>query len=183
MRRSTCGACRLLPSRRQEPSVLWERISRWVRDARPETMQKTSISIRQCVPLPCDARMFRSATNYSTPHTAGFTRPYEVQNALSTETFYATGGLAYGHITNDGSATATGFLSPFVPPSPPCVAPGSVGPCPLATWSGGNTKTGWTIGAGIEWLVAGNWSLKAEYLYVDLGTVKVDRIPHLPGAD
>jgi opacity protein-like surface antigen len=63
------------------------------------------------------------------------------------------------------------LLSPFVPPSPPCVAPGSVWPCPLATWSGGTTKTGWTIGAGIEWLVAGNWSLKAEYLYVDLGTV------------
>jgi outer membrane immunogenic protein len=57
--------------------------------------------------------------------------------------FYGTGGLAYGHITSDGSATATGFLSPFVPPSPPCSAPGTLGACPLAAFSTGTTKVGW----------------------------------------
>ena len=38
-----------------------------------------------------------------------------------------------------------------------------------------NTKVdhlGWTIGAGIEWKYAPEWSLKAEYLYADLGTFK-----------
>ncbi len=30
-------------------------------------------------------------------------------------------------------------------------------------------KTGWTVGAGVEGKVAGNWSVKAEYLYIDLG--------------
>lgn len=29
---------------------------------------------------------------------------------------------------------------------------------------------GWTVGAGAEWAFAPNWSVKAEYLYVDLGT-------------
>jgi len=31
------------------------------------------------------------------------------------------------------------------------------------------TQTGWTAGLGIEAAVAGNWSVKAEYLYVNLG--------------
>jgi outer membrane immunogenic protein len=32
-----------------------------------------------------------------------------------------------------------------------------------------NTKAGWTIGAGIEASIAGPWTAKVEYLYVDLG--------------
>ena len=35
---------------------------------------------------------------------------------------------------------------------------------------GGNTtNAGWTVGAGIEFALVGNWTAKAEYLYVDLG--------------
>jgi len=30
-------------------------------------------------------------------------------------------------------------------------------------------KTGWTLGAGVEVALVGNWTAKAEYLYVDLG--------------
>jgi outer membrane immunogenic protein len=37
--------------------------------------------------------------------------------------------------------------------------------------SGGQTKLGWTVGGGAEWSFAPHWSLKAEYLYVDLGSV------------
>jgi outer membrane immunogenic protein len=32
------------------------------------------------------------------------------------------------------------------------------------------TKAGWAVGGGPEWKLAPNWSVKAEYLYVDLGT-------------
>jgi outer membrane immunogenic protein len=32
-----------------------------------------------------------------------------------------------------------------------------------------NTSAGWTAGAGLEVGLTGNWSAKAEYLYVDLG--------------
>ena len=53
---------------------------------------------------------------------------------------YATGGLAYGQTTTDSGV-------------------------PL----GRNTKLGWTAGAGFEYMIAPNWSLKTEYLYVDLG--------------
>jgi len=31
------------------------------------------------------------------------------------------------------------------------------------------TNAGWTVGAGLEFALAGNWTAKAEYLYVDLG--------------
>jgi outer membrane immunogenic protein len=31
------------------------------------------------------------------------------------------------------------------------------------------TNVGWTVGAGLEFAIAGNWTAKAEYLYVDLG--------------
>lgn len=31
------------------------------------------------------------------------------------------------------------------------------------------TDAGWTVGAGLEFALVNNWTLKAEYLYVDLG--------------
>jgi len=34
-----------------------------------------------------------------------------------------------------------------------------------------STSAGWTVGAGAEWMFARQWSLKAEYLYVDLGDI------------
>jgi iron complex outermembrane recepter protein len=33
-----------------------------------------------------------------------------------------------------------------------------------------STKTGWAIGAGVEYALGFNWSAKAEYLFVDLGS-------------
>jgi outer membrane immunogenic protein len=57
---------------------------------------------------------------------------------------YATGGLAYGGV----SATA-----------------------PLIPLSWGSTRAGWTVGAGAEAAIDHNWSIKLEYLYMDLGNV------------
>jgi outer membrane immunogenic protein len=31
------------------------------------------------------------------------------------------------------------------------------------------TNAGWTVGGGVEFVVVNNWTIKAEYLYVDLG--------------
>jgi outer membrane immunogenic protein len=33
-----------------------------------------------------------------------------------------------------------------------------------------NTSVGWTSGGGVEWRFAPQWSVKVEYLYVDLGS-------------
>lgn len=40
-----------------------------------------------------------------------------------------------------------------------------------------NTETGWTVGAGAEWAFNNNWTLKAEYLYVDLGNRTLISVP------
>ena len=34
-----------------------------------------------------------------------------------------------------------------------------------------NTNAGWTIGAGVEGAIVGNWTVKVEYLYADLGSI------------
>lgn len=60
---------------------------------------------------------------------------------------YATGGLAYGGIKATNVPAALVF-------------------------NGTQTKVGWTAGAGVEAALSANWTAKAEYLYVDLGTSK-----------
>lgn len=48
------------------------------------------------------------------------------------------------------------------------------------------TQTGWTIGGGLEVALNGGWSMKAEYLYVDLGEVNCGTAcggPPSPNAD
>jgi outer membrane immunogenic protein len=70
---------------------------------------------------------------------------------------YGTGGLAYGGVEANTTITETlGFSD----------TPGSFGT------SGGfsGTRVGWTAGGGVEWMFAPRWSVKAEYLYYDLGT-------------
>jgi outer membrane immunogenic protein len=56
---------------------------------------------------------------------------------------YVTGGAAIGNIkaTSPGSSDVSG------------------------------TNVGWTVGTGIEYAFAPNWSAKVEYLYVDLGNI------------
>jgi outer membrane immunogenic protein len=41
--------------------------------------------------------------------------------------------------------------------------------------SASSTKIGWVLGGGIEHALIGNWTVKAEYLYVDLGNVELQR--------
>jgi outer membrane immunogenic protein len=56
---------------------------------------------------------------------------------------YVTGGVAFGEVkaTQNGVGTVS------------------------------DTNVGWTVGAGIEGAIAGNWTAKLEYLYVDLGDI------------
>lgn len=54
---------------------------------------------------------------------------------------YVTGGLAFGNV----KTTVAGLGSTS------------------------DTKTGWTLGGGIETHISGPWTAKLEYLYVDLG--------------
>jgi outer membrane immunogenic protein len=40
----------------------------------------------------------------------------------------------------------------------------------VAGQSVSNTHNGWVAGGGVEVLIAGDWSIKGEYQYADLGT-------------
>ncbi len=62
---------------------------------------------------------------------------------------YVTGGFAYGGVKTNVSENDTGLLSGA---------------------SFNQTRTGWTLGSGVEAALGGNWTGKIEYLYVDLGS-------------
>ena len=42
--------------------------------------------------------------------------------------------------------------------------------------AGGDTLTGYAVGGGIEWAFARNWTLKSEYMYVDLGDARINGV-------
>ena len=42
---------------------------------------------------------------------------------------------------------------------------------------GSSTRVGWTVGAGVEYALAANWSAKVEYDYLDFGSRSVDLLP------
>ena len=44
---------------------------------------------------------------------------------------------------------------------------------PVFAGTGSDSRVGWTVGTGIEWAVWNNWSIKAEYDYLDFGTRNV----------
>jgi outer membrane immunogenic protein len=70
---------------------------------------------------------------------------------------YVTGGLAS---TNLKYAQNNFFT--------PCGGPG--GACVEAV-SASKTKTGWTVGGGLDYMLNNSWSLRAEYLYLDFGSI------------
>jgi outer membrane immunogenic protein len=43
------------------------------------------------------------------------------------------------------------------------------GGVPVFTGTGSDNRVGWTVGTGIEWAIWNNWSIKAEYDYLDFG--------------
>jgi outer membrane immunogenic protein len=45
-----------------------------------------------------------------------------------------------------------------------------------ASFTGDQTKLGWTVGAGVEYAFTRNWSGKVEYDYMDFGTTNVSMI-------
>ncbi|TPM96403.1 outer membrane protein [Mesorhizobium sp. B2-1-3A] len=70
--------------------------------------------------------------------------------AFDSTLVYGTGGLAYGSVENR-------YLGG-----------------PLNSFSEKGTKTGWTLGAGLEQAFTDHWSANVEYLYVDLRDQTID---------
>jgi outer membrane immunogenic protein len=79
--------------------------------------------------------------------------------AFSNVMVYGTGGLAWGSIKTTESLS--------------CLVGGCATSSLLLAASSSVTqnKTGWVAGAGVEGMLTPNWSIKAEWLHVDLGTL------------
>jgi outer membrane immunogenic protein len=70
---------------------------------------------------------------------------------------YATGGLAYGKFSGSSLMGVGGN------------AAAGINALDFGQWS--SLRAGWTVGGGVEAALGGNWSIKFEYLYMDLGNV------------
>ena len=79
---------------------------------------------------------------------------------------YGTAGLAFGGV----KSSVTSVFQPAVDGND--------------TGSSSSTRFGWAAGAGFEWMFVPNWSLKGEYLHVDLGssTVTISDPVNFPGS-
>ncbi|HSI40588.1 MAG TPA: outer membrane protein [Xanthobacteraceae bacterium] len=78
---------------------------------------------------------------------------------------YVTGGLAWADVKISGSGTVTDYNlnSPDI----------------TTVWYSSSTNEtvwGWTIGLGVEYALTDNWTVKAEYLYADLGATNFDAL-------
>jgi outer membrane immunogenic protein len=76
--------------------------------------------------------------------------------AVDRALFYGTGGLAYGHARGAITVTANGGL----------------GNAYSSDDSG--MQVGYVVGGGMEAALTDHWIVRAEYLYMDLGTQKYD---------
>jgi outer membrane immunogenic protein len=77
---------------------------------------------------------------------------------------YATGGLAYADVKT--SLGVAGVQAPGL------------------GWAGSKSEVrfGWTLGAGAEYALTNNWTIKGEYLYYDLGGKTVNTTPNAAAA-
>ncbi len=82
---------------------------------------------------------------------------------------YGTGGLAYGQADTNFNTVATGFTLTSCPSFFTC-----------ASGQASDIRTGWAAGGGVEWMLAPHWTLRGEYLYIDLGSQSVTAGTVLP---
>ena len=78
---------------------------------------------------------------------------YAADNLL----FYAKGGVAWASskYSVTGNFGAAGAIVPAIP----------------FDFEGLSFRTGWTVGTGVEWAFAPDWSARLEYDYYDFGTI------------
>jgi len=80
---------------------------------------------------------------------------------------YGTGGVAFAGVNSDVTLSGVDTrVVPFVPF--------------FASRSRSNSRTGWTVGGGIEYALTNNWSIGAEYRFTDFGTIRNGDLAGLP---
>jgi outer membrane immunogenic protein len=82
---------------------------------------------------------------------------------------YGTGGFAYGRVEAPASINSLAGGEGDLPFSYFCVGPGGAGATSCFIGNSSRTAAGYAVGGGGEYMLWNNISVKAEYLYVDLG--------------
>jgi len=100
-------------------------------------------------------------TAHQTINWFGTLRPRLGYTVTPTILLYGTGGLAYGNV----SLSADTDLRPLLPI--------------FYHAASSDTNVGWTAGGGIEWAISKCWSVKAEYLFMDLGSQSAVADPNI----
>ncbi len=81
---------------------------------------------------------------------------------------YATGGLALTNLEVSNAFTDAVFTV--------------AGSATHGASSHSKTIAGWTIGGGAEWMLARNWTVDVEYLFLDFGSVATSAVVNAPAA-
>ena len=89
---------------------------------------------------------------------------------------YGTGGLAYGRYS--ATAVLNSQFNANLASGPPFFEYNCVPAAGCFSGSTSRTSAGWTLGAGGEFVLTNHITLKAEYLYVNLGRIGVIRRSH-----
>ena len=124
--------------------------------------QKTTNAVWQSQPLYC-CSVWNSTSASSNLQWLGTVRGRIGYLVTPSLLVYGTGGLAYGGLNFNFSQTQLDSFVYSDGPSPIAIASGTAG------YSG--TMLGYAAGGGVEWMLFPNWSLKAEYIYYNLGNV------------
>lgn len=103
--------------------------------------------------LKCTTIAAATSRSKEQPHSQ---RCIRVGHAFGSLLLYGTGGVAWARTQTDMQTISI------------------TGPVTMSELSSQTYHVGWTVGGGAEWAITPNLSLKAEYLYVDLGSANYD---------
>jgi outer membrane immunogenic protein len=82
---------------------------------------------------------------------------------------FVTGGFAYGEVERNGAYTGAAGVGGILIP----VGYGCTANVPCFSGSASDIAFGWTVGGGLEYAVARNWTIRGEYLHVSLESKSV----------
>ena len=110
-----------------------------------------------------DGTQFPALTAHQEINWFGTLRPRLGYTVTPNVLVYGTAGLAYGNVSSSANTDFRPIFPTFA------YYPASVS----------QTNVGWTAGGGIEYAISKCWSVKAEYLYMDLGSQSAVANPNL----
>lgn len=125
-----------------------------------------------------DINWLSNRTTYLDPNAINNFQPYEANRlnylgtvrgrlglAVDRTLIYFTAGVAYANVNNElTNFSASGFPTFELP-----------------DFNVNSTRVGWVVGAGVEYGLAANWTIKGEALYADLGRANSTFVVPPPG--